>query len=211
MDKEFKVVISVVAVSVLLFIAGAFWYQSVTKPVSADLSVLVRENSSKITVPGAKVTIVEFADFECPACAGMHPVLQKILTDYSGKINFVYRTFPIHRDSPLASTFALSAGEQGKFWQMHDLLYQNQADWAGKENPPRDIFLGYAKSLKLDMVKFEKSVSDGHLDQQLKSDQDDATKLGVRGTPTIFINGEMLKNVPSDGELRAKIDELLAK
>ena len=211
MDKEMKVVIGVIVACIVLFVAGAMWYNSATKPVAVDASRLVRALSPKIEVPGAKVTIVEFADFECPGCAGMHPVLKKILTDYAGKVNFVYRTLPIHRDSALAATFALAAGEQGKYWQMHDVLYDNQSVWAGKEKPPRDLFLGYAKELKLDIVKLEKSLSDSHLEAQVNADRDDAIKLGVRGTPTIFINGEMLKGVPSDGELRARIDAILVQ
>ena len=211
MDKETKVVAGVVVLCIVLFVVGATWYNSATKEVPVDVSRLSRDNSPKIEVPGAKVTIVEFADFECPGCAGMHPVLKKIMTDYSGKINFVYRTLPIHRDSILAASFALAAGEQGKFWQMHDTLYENQSLWAGKENPPRDIFLAYAKELKLDMVKLEKSLGDSHLEAQINADRDDALKLGLRGTPSLFINSVLLKGVPSDGELRTRIDAILAK
>lgn len=211
MDKETKVVIGIVLACIALFVLGALWYNSATKPVAVDSSRLVRTESPQIQTPGAKVTIVEFADFECPGCAGMHPVLKKIVADYSGKVNFVYRTFPIHRDSALAAKFALAAGEQGKYWEMHDMLYDNQSVWAGKENPPKDIFLGYARELKLDIAKLEKSLSDGHLDSQVNADRDDALKLGLRGTPTIFINGSMLKGVPSDGELRARIEEILAR
>ncbi len=211
MEKETRVVAGVVVVCIALFVAGAMWYNSATKPVPVDMSRLIRENSTKIMVPDAKITIVEFADFECPGCAGIHPVLKRLLTDYSGKISFVYRTFPIHRDSALAATFALAAGEQGKFWEMHDKLYENQSSWAGKEKPPRDIFLGYATDLKLDIAKLEKSLSDSHLEAHVNADRDDALKLGIRGTPTIFINGEILKGIPSDGELRARIDVILAK
>ncbi|TAK57050.1 disulfide bond formation protein DsbA [Patescibacteria group bacterium] len=211
MDKETKVIIGVVIACIVLFVGGAMWYNSATKPVSVDVSRLVHENSPQIQAPGARVTIVEFADFECPGCAGMHPVLKKILTDYSGKVNFVYRTLPIHRDSTLAAKFALAAGEQGNYWQMHDMLYDNQSVWAGKENPPKDIFLGYAKELKLDLVKLEKSMSDGHLEAQINADRDDALKIGVRGTPTLFINGSMLQGVPSDGELRARIEAILVR
>ena len=165
MDKETKVVAGVVVLCIVLFVVGATWYNSATKEVPVDVSRLSRDNSPKIEVPGAKVTIVEFADFECPGCAGMHPVLKKIMTDYSGKINFVYRTLPIHRDSILAASFALAAGEQGKFWQMHDTLYENQSLWAGKENPPQTFFWLMQKnssSIWLNLKKVWETVTSRH-------------------------------------------------
>lgn len=102
-----------------------------SKP-KADLKLLIRPNSNKISTPSAKVTLVEFSDLQCPACAQAHPVVKQILEENKGNINFVYRHFPLsqHKNARIAAEAAEAAGEQGKFFEMVSKLFENQNKWS---------------------------------------------------------------------------------
>lgn len=155
----------------------------------------------------APVTIVEFADFECPFCGGLFSTLKMIELAYPGKVRVVYRHFPltkIHPYAQKAAEAAVCAGEQGRFWEMHDSLFRSQRD-LGVESLKRR-----AKELGLDVTAFDVCLDSGRTAARIKEDATDATKAGVRGTPTLFINGRMLLgNQPV--ELRAIIDDELAR
>src|SRR3989338_8892317 len=101
------------------------------------------------------VTLIEYGDFQCPACAAYHPLVKKMLEDNAEEFKFVYRHFPLrqHTQAKDASYAAEAAGRQGKFWEMYDMLYTKQNDWAGKTNA-KDIFLDYATSLGLNSGQF---------------------------------------------------------
>jgi protein-disulfide isomerase len=155
----------------------------------------------------APVTIVEFADFECPFCGGLFSTLKTIELAYPGKVRFVYRHFPltkIHPYAQKAAEAAVCAGEQGRFWEMHDSLFRSQRD-LGVESLKRR-----AKELGVDAAAFDVCLDSGRTAARIKEDVSDAAKAGVRGTPTLFINGRMLLgNQPV--ELRAIIDDELRR
>src|SRR5581483_190972 len=102
----------------------------------SDSTVLTRNANHKITSTNTKVTIIEFADFQCPACGQAHPALKQILEEYKGKVTFIYRHFPLpqHQNAILAAKASEAAGEQGKFWEMHDMLYEKQNEWSESNN-----------------------------------------------------------------------------
>ena len=105
----------------------------------------------------SKVVLMEYSDFQCPACAAYHPLINQLLADYSSKILFVYRMFPltnIHPNSHISAQAAYAALKQGKFFEMSDLLFGNQKDWA-EQSDPTGIFMDYARKLKLNLSKFQ--------------------------------------------------------
>ena len=155
----------------------------------------------------AKVTIVEFSDFECPYCSLAANVATQVKEKYAGKsVRFVFRHFPLsfHKNAHLASQASLAAMEQGKFWEFHDLLFENQKAMT------RADLESHAKKLGLDMAKFKKALDAGTFKGAVDADMQIGMKVAVQGTPTMFINGERVSN-PTDFDGLAKmVDERLA-
>jgi len=135
--------------------------------------------------PQAPVTIVEFSDLQCPFCARVTPTLRELLKQNPDQVRWVFKNFPLdfHADSPLAHAAALAAERQGKFWEMHDLIFANQ------HNLKRDSLLADARSLNLDIVKFTADLDSADIKRQLEADKKEGEGLGVNGTPAFFING----------------------
>jgi protein-disulfide isomerase len=154
----------------------------------------------------APVSIVLFTDFQCPYCARIVPVLNDVLEKNKGKVKLVFKNFPLntHQFARKAAAAALAAGKQGKFWELHDRLFQNY-------NRLNDqVLQEQAQQLGLDMQKFEKDMNDPQIAQSINQDYQDGIKAGVRGTPTIFVNGALLKNTNLEG-FQAAIDKELEK
>lgn len=137
----------------------------------------------------AKITIVEFSDFECPFCQKGADNLEKVLSEYPGQIKVVFKNLPLpfHEKARPAAIAALAAHKQGKFWEMYDLLFQNQ------EQLSPEFFEATAQKLNLDMAKFKADLADSkELSAQIDEDVNLASKVGVSGTPGFFINGVLL-------------------
>lgn len=144
----------------------------------------------------AKVTLVEYADFQCPTCGLYHPILKKLLQDFQGKIRFVYRFFPLptlHQNAIPASKAAYAAYLQGKFWEMHDMLFENQKDWATNTDA-KTIFQSYARALGLDINKFNTDYEADSTQKFIDNEENAGTIAGVMGTPTFFLNGKNITN-----------------
>jgi len=154
----------------------------------------------------AKITILEFTDFQCPFCSRGNQTLQQLLKEYPNDIKVIYRSFPlsIHADAPLAAEAALAAGAQGKFWEMHDLLFANQ-----KALKIADL-LSYAKTLGLDVKKFQKSLDSHEFQKQVETDMAFGKMLRVSATPTFFVNGNKITGAKAYPEFKNMIDTLLA-
>lgn len=178
---------------------------------STDISVLVHTNSHTIGPADAKVTVVEFSDFECPACQAAQPILDQIMATYKDKkVRFVYREFPlpIHQYAFLAAQAAESAGLQGKFWEMHDLLFktfESSKDYTFDKNKALDM----AKALGLDVTKFGTDFDSDAVRQTILNDQADGNKAGLTVTPTFFINGTKFDGVLQPDEFKKEIDSRL--
>jgi protein-disulfide isomerase len=162
----------------------------------------------------AAVVIEEFADYQCPPCGNMHPVLQKIVDDYGERVRVVFRNFPlqqIHKNAFTAARAAEAAALQGKFWQMNDMIYKNQDAW--KDSPePRPIFQSYASRVGLDVEKFKTDMDNQAVTSRIIADAERGGSLGVKGTPTLFLNGRELTAEESltEPKLRAQIEAALA-
>ncbi|MFZ5774996.1 MAG: DsbA family protein [Thermodesulfobacteriota bacterium] len=154
----------------------------------------------------APVTIVLFSDFECPFCGKVTPLLEDALNKYPGKVKVVFKQFPLpmHKQAQPAALAALAAHQQGKFWQYHDLLFENQ------KNLSEAKFGELAKQVGLDAGRFERDRKAPLLMQILDRDINDGRQAGVRGTPTIFVNGRLLKDRNSE-KLHRLVDQELAK
>ena len=139
----------------------------------------------------ALVTLEEFGDFECPPCGLLHPVLQTMEKEFGGRIRIIFREYPLvptHVHSLAAARSAEAAGLQGKFWEMHDLLYDNQKVWH-EAFDARPIFDSYATKIGLNMEKFKADLTSDTVTQRIFEDGKRAHALGVTGTPTVFMNG----------------------
>ena len=232
MKKEYKILGAIAVVVIIGALIGASYYRKSVQnaPVGGGnsnsgnksallLETLVRPDSPTLGAADAPVTMVEFLDPECESCAMFSPTVKKILSQYDGKVRLVVRYMPLHPNSLRAATLTEAAGEQGKYWQMQELLFQKQPEWGTKHGPaatttaPPDInalFEKYAMELGLDLAKVNSAVKENRFQAKLDRDLKDGQTLGVRQTPTIFVNGRKLMRL-NDSDLRALIDEELKK
>lgn len=214
MTQEVKVLIGISVATVAILLGAVFFLsQGDTPPQKSapvDINLLTKNAKHTILNDGAKVTITEFADFQCPACALAYPSIKQILKDYGSQINYVYRFFPLpqHKNALIAIYAAESASEQGKFWEMHDILFEKQSEW-GESINPSEFFIKYANELQLDTNKFTQSMAKNNFNDIIKIDTDDAISLGVNSTPTIYINNVKFDLNPSVQNLKNEIDREL--
>lgn len=215
----------------VIVIAGAFigsrYYRSsvqeVRKPTantstSAPSGQLIRDDSPTMGPADAKVTLVEFYDPECESCASFAPVVKKIYSDYGGKLRIVMRYMPLHKNSITAANFLEAAGEQGKYWEAQDLLFKKQGEWGEKHGAAPDpnapsiniLFDKYAKELGIDMDKARASINARKFDEKIERDRNDGQGLGVRRTPSFFVNGRELARF-GEADLRSLIEEEMKK
>lgn len=209
-NSEVKMIIGIVIICVLLL--GAFiWSAPKQSGVTKDMNLLVRENSHMTGKLGAKVTLVEFADFQCPACATVSPFVKQVADSYKNNpyFNFVYRHFPLsqHANALISSEASEAAGDQGKFWEMSELLYKTQTEWSDIKDPT-EIFMNYAKTLGLDVVKFKADLDQHKFITKVQSDLSDSIALALNQTPSLFLNGVEVTDI---GSLKSQIDSALAE
>ena len=176
----------------------------ITEPAQPVQNISVDDDPSRGDV-NAPVTIVEFTDFQCPACAAMHPVLEEVLKSYGNKVRFVVRDFPLnqHEFARKAAEAADAANAQGKFFEYTAILFKNQK---ALDVPS---LKKYASDLGLDRARFDAALDRGVYAAEVKKDIEDGELYGVGSTPTIFINGVQLKNLSAEG-LREAIDHALS-
>lgn len=161
----------------------------------------------------APVTIEEFGDFQCGACGSYHPEMKKIEAEYGDKLKVVFRELPLssmHPHAVLAAQAAEAAGLQGKFWEMHDKLYENQVTWTEKSDLV-PIFVDYAKQIGLNTDQFMKDLNGEKVATRIFHDGKRAHSFGLKGTPSFFVNGKEAKGDQWKPEgLRQMINEALS-
>jgi Na+:H+ antiporter, NhaA family len=160
----------------------------------------------------APVTIEEFGDFQCSACGSYHPELKKIEAEFGDRLRVIFRELPLvptHEHALLAAQAAEAAGLQGKFWEMHDKLYENQTTWvAAKDLVP--VFVDYAKQIGLDPDRFMKDLNGDKVAARIFQDGKRAHAFNLKSTPTFFVNGKEAKDEHWKPEgLRQMINEAL--
>lgn len=188
------------------------------QPTSA---VLGEQDRSKIEAgsaasrgsENAKVTIVEFSDFQCPYCANYSTTTyNQIKKEYGDKIRYIFRDFPLgfHPFAQKAAEAARCAGDQSKFWEMHDLLFAKNSEWSAEKSVD-GTFVIYAGQIGADKAKFKECLASGKFAQAVKDDVALGSTVGVSGTPSFFINGQMLVGAQSFESFKTIIDKELAK
>jgi protein-disulfide isomerase len=225
-DKKAWIIFSVVVVIVL---GGLVYLSSKNKidvsSVQDAKPVAASEQNGNIAdhvfgLPTSKAILVEYGDFQCPGCGGAYPQLKKLSEDYKDKITFVFRNFPltsIHPNARAAAAAAEAAGFQGKYWEMHDILYENQKGWENATAEERDaLFAQYATTVGVNKDRFTNDLSNSNISKKISFDQALGKKAKVNSTPTLFLNGVLVEGtvtnnvIQSDGsELKKLIDEAL--
>lgn len=194
------IIFIVVTLGILLGVGGLLWQfgNTAEKPIAE-----IAGDKKHIQGTGS-VTLVEFSDFQCPACLAVQAPLKELLKKYEGKVEFVYRHFPlttIHKNATMAAYAAETAGVEGKFFEMHDRLFEKQTEWSSLSDP-KDKFAEYAVAIGLDKDKFLSGIESQTSKDAVSVDVLAATRYRLTGTPTFYVNG-----VQTDFE---KIDEKIA-
>ncbi|OGN27857.1 MAG: hypothetical protein A2941_00725 [Candidatus Yanofskybacteria bacterium RIFCSPLOWO2_01_FULL_49_17] len=191
MKKESLIIWGIAVVVLAIVIFGIFKMSgtdpnvlTLTEPISA--ADHIRGN------PAGKAILVEYGDYQCPACYQYKPLIQKLLSE-SDQVKFIFRNFPLpqHANANPAHYAAEAAALQGKFWEMHDLIYQGQNAWSNASNAVA-IFEGYAQTLGLDMARFRKDVASDQVKDRVARELTGGRAAGVNSTPTFFLNGKSI-------------------
>ena len=211
MTKEAKIISGVGVIFFALFALLIYKTNSGSQAV-ADPNLLIGQLSYMTGTKDAKVNIVEFGDYQCPACAYASPIIQQLIDAYKDNpnVNFVFRNFPLpqHSNAMVSAEAAEAARVQGKFLEMSAMLYDRQNEWSGNSKA-LEIFAKYAQELGLDVKAFTDSVSKNEFKDAINKDRSDGQALGVNSTPTFFINGEKVAGIPGFEEFKELIDSKL--
>jgi protein-disulfide isomerase len=176
------------------------------QPLTPELQAAIAAKDAPAFGPeGAKVTVVEFSDFECPFCSRAADVTKQVKAKYSDKVRFVFRQFPLsfHKSAQGAAEASLAANAQGKFWEFHDKMFENQ------KKLDKDSLTDYAKQSGLNVADFKAAVESNKYADQVKADMKLGESVAVNGTPTLFINGKRVANPTDFAAVSKMIDEAL--
>jgi protein-disulfide isomerase len=203
----------------------ALWVSSATLVVLSILGVIALNQTGQGSVlgeqisatdrifgnPNGTIELVEYSDFQCPACAAASPKVNQLLIDYKDKIKFVYRHFPlksIHPNAEPAAKAAEAAGVQGKFMEMGDLLFKNQSSWKDSPNPT-GLFVDYATQLGLNTDDFQRDMRSDDIKTKINRDYQSGIDGGVNSTPTFFLNGKKIANPATYEGFKQLIEEAI--
>ena len=213
--KRFYVLLALVAVAG----GGAMWYSShrKTAPPPAAAPVVAATDGFRgytLGVESAPVEVTEYSDFECPFCASFATVQMPVIREQliaPGKLRWRYRDFPLptHRYSRYAALAAQCAGEQGKFWEMHDQLFEHH-QWAQTGKNPRSLFQDFARAVGLDLDKYDACMDGQRYAGRIEASVQEGEAAGVRGTPSFYVNGRPFERSTSD-DFKALVDSLTKK
>src|SRR3989344_3514992 len=180
---------------IVVFLWGAWALVGSGGNTSSKPVVIPIDQTDHITGnPKSNITFVEFSDFQCPACKAYVFLAKQLNEKYKSKVRFVYKHFPlpIHNLSRQAALAAIAASKQGKFWEMHDILFDKQEKWS-VESDPKKFFVNYAKQLKLDIKQFEKDMESKESKTKMENDLTLGNQIGVNATPSFYINGTKIQ------------------
>jgi protein-disulfide isomerase len=157
------------------------------------------------------ILLVEYGDYQCPYCQQYYPIVKQVVAKYNDQIKFQFVNFPIvslHQNAFAAARAAEAAALQGKFWEMHDLLYENQSQWAESSNPMQ-FFQQYAQQLGLNTDQFKKDYSSNKVNDAINADKAAGDKLGIEGTPTFYLNGKKIDVQADVGSFTKQIQQAI--
>lgn len=212
-NKAFLVIIG--GLLLFLVVGGMFVLASKGKSLSKEeqMAILGARTGYSMGTQDAPVKIIEYSDFECPACAQVYPFSDKVLADYDGKVLFEFRHFPlnnIHKNAQVAAEASEAAGAQGKFWEMHDKLFETQDKWVNLDNDSLiTLLVEYAGEMGVtDLGRFQNEIERQIYADVIAQDAQAAKDLKLSGTPSIFVNGQKLEKLSYD-ELKKSIESQL--
>jgi len=185
---------------------------SPTATAKSNYEFVITESDHVKGPATAKVTIVEFSDFQCPACKSFAPIIDEVVKQYPLDVRFVYKHFPlktIHFRAESAAFAAEAASNQGKFWEMHDLLFENQDIWSKKRGT--GVFEEYALKIGLDVTQFKADIDSDQVKEKVRTVSKFGVEMGINSTPTFYINGKKIENPKNLDALKALIDAEIAK
>jgi protein-disulfide isomerase len=202
-----KKVIGIIVGAIALIIAFMWFTQPAEEAGGTPSNHTLGSDSSG-------VVLIEYGDFQCPACGSYHPILKQVKELYKDRVLFQFRHFPletIHVNARASSRAAEAAGMQNKFWEMHDMLFENQTAWSGAGDPV-SIFESYAEALELDMTKFTADYKSATVNATINADITEGKNIGATSTPTFVLDGQKIENPGASVEaFSAILDEAIAK
>lgn len=210
MGKSFWIILVVIVLSsvgIIFFVSSG---DSSAPSTTAEALELTDKDHTR-GIDNASVVVIEYSDFQCPACGALYPVTKQVVDDFEDQITFAYRQFPlvsIHQNAMAASRASEAAGYQDKFWEMHDMLFERQQQWSSVTNAS-SIFESYAQELELDMDRYREDVNSEETSKAITSSLSVGTSIGINATPTYFVNGEKIPTPQSVEEFSAAIQAAL--
>lgn len=186
---------------------------TVPPATGGPLAATVSDSDHSKGSANAKVTLVEYSDFQCPACGQMYPTIKQLAETFKDDLKMVYRHYPLkqtHQNAELAARASEVAALQGKFWEMHDMIFNTQQQWS-TEGEPETFFVNLATSLGLDIEKFKADMKSDAVRDRVNVDAASGLASGIQGTPTFFVNGERIPNPGTIAEFENVIKAALNK
>ena len=223
-NKAF-ILISLVTVAVIvsgIFLMGGKGGSAGSTTKAIDSSILAPEGVLKTSgfengvylpaSPSATVTLVEFGDFQCPACGVYAPFVKDVLTEFSGKVTYVFRNYPLpqHKNAPISSYAVEAAGMQGKYWDMQEKVYASQNDWSLMEDPS-GVFIKFAEELGLNIDQFKSDMASQEVKDIVTRDTASGNVVKISETPTFYINGKKVTLSGDPNQLKNLIQAELSK
>lgn len=202
MTTNQKISAGLVAGFALLVAVGLLFTDSGEAPAAVADAQVVRDNSHRLSAPAtSEATLVEFLDFECEACGAAFPVVEDLRERYGDQVTFVARYFPLpgHANSMNAALAVEAAAQQGAYEAMYRRMFETQAQWGEQQQSQAPLFRGFAEELGLDMAAYDRAVADPATRARVEQDKQDGEALGVTGTPTFFLDGELLEPTSVEG------------
>lgn len=216
-----KFVLGIIIATILVIIGGVFYVNKTGSSSSSDPNVSQEDQKllevvSDDYIKGnkdASVTFIEYLDFECEACGSYYPLIKQLEEEFKNEVRFVNRYFPLtgHKNGMTSALAVEAAAKQGKYWEMHDILFENQKSWGEKQSPDPTIFEVFAKQIGLDINQFKKDVASQEVKDRVNRDKDSGTKLGISGTPTFFLNNEKIPNPKNPEDFKTFIQAAILK
>lgn len=210
MTTEAKIISGIGILTVIIIIFGLIFAGN-SRPkanISVSKEVLTTAENPRVTGKNPKVQIVEFGDFQCPACAMLSYNMKELFKSHGDSIDFVYRVIPIHQYSYEAANAGYAAAEQGKFKEMYEKLFEKQDEWSQPKADRAALFVSYATELGLQVEQFKKSISEkaGVYKTIVDKDSKDAQTMGIQATPTLIIGSKVLMGAVNYSQIKEAVD-----
>lgn len=215
MSGEKKFIIGIFITTAVLLIGAGLFINKKEPQISNEHKKILEINPNDYIKGNKKalITLVEYLDFECEACGFYYPYVKQLTKEFNNDVRFVSRYFPLpgHKNGLPAALAVEAASKQDKYWEMYDIIFENQKNWGERAVADPTIFEEYAKKIGLNMTKFKKDVDSKTVKDRVERDRLSGEQLGVDATPTFYLNGEKLQNPRSPEDFKNIIKTAISK